>query len=214
MFYSVGLGLMIVLQQMFHAFNQKLSYRYDEKYHVHALTLSALVFTLVYAQWVLPVFSAAHIQPLDWSSAMSIFFSPSLMIFLLTIVVLVSISIVDYLYYEIPNEYNALVFLLGIAWAYKKAMLADGFVAALVLFLVFFLLMVITKGQLGAGDVKLVAGLGWFLGKSSILPFLMYSFFVAAFVSVILLATKKKKKEDRIPFGPFLCTGFFMVFLL
>lgn len=211
--FLVSLGVVIGLHKAFYAWSQKISYSYEWAQQSWALLASGFILILIFDRWVLPVFRQQTFHSLTWGDAFRVLFDPSYLAFLVLVVVLTTVSLIDYLYYEIPNEYNALVFVLGLAWTFSRSSSwGQAFLASLVLFGLFFMLMVVTRGQLGAGDVKLVAGLGLFLGTSGILPFFMYSFLIAALVSVFLLVVKKKKRSDRLPFGPFLVAGFFLVF--
>ncbi len=58
--------------------------------------------------------------------------------------------------------------------------------------------------SMGAGDVKLAAGIGSFLGWSQALLSFFLSFLLGAIISVFLLAFHIKRRKDRIPFAPFL----------
>ena len=62
------------------------------------------------------------------------------------------------------------------------------------------------KGQvgLGGGDIKLYAALGIYLGPIAVMQNIFFSCFLGAIVGLILMATKVIKKENPIPFGPFI----------
>jgi len=63
------------------------------------------------------------------------------------------------------------------------------------------------KEAMGGGDVKLTAMIGAFLGWRYILISLFLGFFLGALTGIILIMTKIKKREDAIPFGPFIALG-------
>ncbi len=69
------------------------------------------------------------------------------------------------------------------------------------------LVVIISRGGMGLGDVKLNAMIGAFLGWQAAL----YNLFVAALlgsaVGIVLLVTGKKGRKDAIPFGPYLALG-------
>lgn len=72
----------------------------------------------------------------------------------------------------------------------------------------FWLLIVITRGRgMGGGDVKLGALMGLALGFPNALIALMLAFILGAFVSLILIALKRKHFGQSVPFGPFLVIG-------
>ena len=60
---------------------------------------------------------------------------------------------------------------------------------------------------MGMGDVKYALFMGLFLGWPDIVVAIYFAFVVGAVVSIILLIIKKVKKENPIPFGPFLILG-------
>jgi len=63
------------------------------------------------------------------------------------------------------------------------------------------------KEAMGGGDVKLAAMIGAFLGWRYIIISLFLGFFLGALIGIILIMTKVKKREDVIPFGPFIVLG-------
>ena len=69
------------------------------------------------------------------------------------------------------------------------------------------------KEAMGGGDVKLAAMIGAFLGWRYIIISLFLGFFLGALIGIILIVTKIKKREDVIPFGPFIILGSFITLL-
>jgi leader peptidase (prepilin peptidase)/N-methyltransferase len=63
------------------------------------------------------------------------------------------------------------------------------------------------KEAMGGGDVKLAAMIGAFLGWRYTIISLFWGFFLGALIGIILIMTKIKKREDTIPFGPFIALG-------
>jgi len=85
-------------------------------------------------------------------------------------------------------------------------------VGGLILSGLFFLLIIfLSKGGMGEGDVTLISSLGFILGIKDIFLTIFLSFVVGAIISVFLLITKIKGRKDPIPFGPFIIFSFFMV---
>lgn len=61
---------------------------------------------------------------------------------------------------------------------------------------------------MGMGDVKLLAGIGGWLGWQSIFPIILYSSLLGSVIGVsIMLMQRKKDLKFEIPFGPFLAVG-------
>lgn len=76
----------------------------------------------------------------------------------------------------------------------------------------FLFLIFITKGKgMGGGDVKLGSFMGLVLGFPGAIIALVLAFFTGALVALGLIAVKKKKFGQTIPFGPFLALGSIMV---
>ncbi|MEQ1847985.1 MAG: A24 family peptidase [Nitrospira sp.] len=75
------------------------------------------------------------------------------------------------------------------------------------------------KEGMGGGDIKLLAMIGAFLGWKPALMTIMVGSLLGSLVGLTLIATQVIKREDYIPFGPFLVCGalvslFFGQFLL
>lgn len=70
-----------------------------------------------------------------------------------------------------------------------------------------FLLCLLTRGGIGAGDVKLLAAAGLCLGRQRILEAEILSGFAAAPVCVYLLLTKSRGERQGIPLAPFFLAG-------
>lgn len=60
------------------------------------------------------------------------------------------------------------------------------------------------KQGMGAGDFKLLAGLGTWLGPLALLPVLMLASLSGAIVGLALKFTRRLREDGYIPFGPFL----------
>lgn len=114
----------------------------------------------------------------------------------------------------LPNSLNFAGFLIGIVYTYITCIrdiyagldLLLGMItgAGVFLLIALFALIVYRREGMGLGDVKLMGMLGLFFGFTNIIQIFILSFFVAAVISIILLATKIKKTTDYIAFGPFI----------
>ncbi|OQW33768.1 MAG: hypothetical protein A4E19_02660 [Nitrospira sp. SG-bin1] len=63
------------------------------------------------------------------------------------------------------------------------------------------------KEGMGGGDIKLLGMIGAFLGWKPAVMTIMVGSFLGSVVAVALIAAKVIKREDYIPFGPFLVCG-------
>jgi len=86
--------------------------------------------------------------------------------------------------------------------------LLGGVLMAFLIGLMFFILIVATKGRgMGGGDFKLGIFIGLVFGFPQSITAIMLGFFTGALFGVVLLALGKKKFGQTIPFGPFLALG-------
>jgi leader peptidase (prepilin peptidase)/N-methyltransferase len=132
----------------------------------------------------------------------------------LIISILVSAIFVDYFHYILPDGYNLTIFIIGVGYVILHHQhwlkLIEG---AVILTVIFLVLMIISGGKLGGGDLKMVAGLGLILGMNGLMQYLLVSFLTASLLCFFLLVFKFKKSDDIIPFGPFLAVGFIYFFV-
>lgn len=78
----------------------------------------------------------------------------------------------------------------------------------------FYILATIAGGRMmGGGDVKLAFLMGLILGISKTILALLLAFNVAAIVGVILIALRLHKRNQPMPFGPYLILGTFIAYL-
>jgi leader peptidase (prepilin peptidase)/N-methyltransferase len=86
----------------------------------------------------------------------------------------------------------------GIVPEIKQAVIGGG-----IGLVVFLLIVLISRGGIGWGDVKLAALIGLITGYLVIVALLM-GMILGGLVAVLLLGFKVKKRKEAIPFGPFL----------
>jgi leader peptidase (prepilin peptidase)/N-methyltransferase len=72
---------------------------------------------------------------------------------------------------------------------------------------------IIGKEAMGGGDIKLLAGMGSFMGWESALLILMVGSLLGCFVALLGLLTRILRRGQYIPFGPFLNAGALLVFI-
>ena len=81
--------------------------------------------------------------------------------------------------------------------------LAGGICGALLLFMV----VVLSKGGMGMGDVVLAGLLGLMVGFPLVFIALFLSILAGGIIAAALLISGRKKRREMLPFGPFLCIG-------
>lgn len=77
----------------------------------------------------------------------------------------------------------------------------------------FLLIVLLSRGGMGGGDVTLIGALGFVLGVKDILLVILLSFVLGAIISLFLLGFKIKSRKDPIPFGPFIILAFYITLL-
>lgn len=71
----------------------------------------------------------------------------------------------------------------------------------------FLVIILASGGGMGAGDMKLAAMLGAFLGWQVVLVSILMAVVGGGLLAVGLMASGRRKRKDPIPFGPFLAGG-------
>lgn len=137
---------------------------------------------------------------------------------------IISALIIDFKLQIIPNRLNLTIFELGLLFTFWQGIYninvgVDMLLGSLVgagIFLIITLLGGIIAGKeaMGFGDVKLMGALGLFFGWMNIISISLIAFLLAAIISIILISAKKKKKDEYIPFGPFIVLASFIVIFI
>lgn len=137
--------------------------------------------------------------------------------FLLLVVVAVLLAVVDLQHRLLPDRVvlpavaAGTLLLLGAAVA-RGAWddLGRALLGAVLLFLVFLALALVSPGGLGMGDVKLSAllglHLGW-LGWQALVIGAAAGFVVQAVLALVLLAAGRVRRSSALPFGPAMLLG-------
>ena len=133
---------------------------------------------------------------------------------------LISVVVIDYKLQIIPNRLNLTMFEIGLIFTFLYGMsnvaisinMFLGMLAGGGIFLIITLLggLIYGKEAMGLGDVKLMGALGLYFGLTNIIIIALVSFLVCAILSIFLLATRIKKTDEYIPFGPFIVVGAFI----
>ncbi len=70
------------------------------------------------------------------------------------------------------------------------------------------------KDGMGAGDFKLLAALGAWLGPLNLLPLLLFASMVGAAMGLVLRARSQLREGGYVPFGPFLAAAGWLIYAL
>lgn len=150
----------------------------------------------------------------------------SVFLFLMLVLMLYGMSIfcmIDYWERIVPNRILLIWLMLWIVCmgAYgmydMNAMLSHMF--GVVLGLLFCMLSfgfcyIISKGSMGAGDVKLSVIMGIYLTGDYVVGAVLYGCILSAIFSLFMLATRKMTRKTHIPFVPFLYLGVVIRYLM
>ena len=93
-------------------------------------------------------------------------------------------------------------FRLGGSLALLPPAIAQAGIGAAIGFGLTLLIVVISRGGMGFGDVKMAALIGLVTGYPTVIFTLILAAIIGGIVAIIMLAAKKKKRKETIPFGP------------
>lgn len=127
---------------------------------------------------------------------------------------LLVVTFIDWDHQIIPNRITlpgiviglisaATVLAGGFADAVLGAVLGGGLLYAVAVISEWFL----KKEGMGLGDVKLLAMIGAFLGWRAVLVTIFIGALTGSLIGLALMALRVRRREDPIPFGPFLALG-------
>jgi leader peptidase (prepilin peptidase)/N-methyltransferase len=131
---------------------------------------------------------------------------------------LIVITMIDFKHMEIPNGLVIAGLAVGAAqlaasiftpyfdaWhSYVIGFFAGGLPLLLI---ALFCAYVLKKDAMGGGDIKLMAFAGLIIGWKLVIPAYLIGIVAGALAGVALMALRKKRRTDAMPFGPFLSLG-------
>lgn len=126
---------------------------------------------------------------------------------LMSLVILITIT--DIYYFIIPNK--LLLFFMSIfiviRIVHPLSPWYDSLLGFLLSYLLIFMLIIISQGGIGAGDMKYLAVLGFLTGTKVVLLGFILAILLGGVYGIYLLIVKQKNKSDSVPFGPFIGLG-------
>lgn len=139
------------------------------------------------------------------------------------VMLLVPIAVIDLRDHIIPNRiligglilrlvYYAIE--LAVEGSDALVSLKSDFAGALIVTLFFMLCSILMKNSIGMGDVKLFGLMGLYQGYLGVMVSIFSSLLVAFILSVVLLISRKKKRNDEIPLGPSIFVGTYIAVIL
>lgn len=97
---------------------------------------------------------------------------------------------------------------------YYKLILTSSFSGGIVSFLFLLICSFLSKGGFGAGDIKLIAVLGFLLGLRGVFNVFLFTMIISAVTGIVFMLAKKKNARDCLPLAPFLLIGVLIPILL
>lgn len=131
------------------------------------------------------------------------------MIYIL-LVLLIPPTIEDIRERQIRNLYPFLIIFIKVVAliiSKDKGVAIRSIVASLISLAIFGFCFLISKKGIGAGDVKLLVSIAFYLEIELFLRGLLYICLCSILFALILLATKKAKLKSQFPFIPFVFVG-------
>jgi leader peptidase (prepilin peptidase)/N-methyltransferase len=122
---------------------------------------------------------------------------------------LVAITVIDLRHQIIPDAITLPGIVAGLVASVVTQRISwrDAVIGVLLAAVLFVAVIVLSRGGMGGGDLKLGAMLGAFLGWKALLVALFVAVMLGGVSAVALLASRRLGRKDAIPFGPFLAVG-------
>jgi len=144
------------------------------------------------------------------------------------IFILLVISVIDYYHNIIPDIFSIFLILTGIFFSTLNSYIGEkiyirllnsiiGVISGLFIFYIISFIgrKVFKKDVLGGGDIKLISGIGSYMGIKGVFGSIFFGSLTGSITGLFLIYFLKKKSwGSYLPFGPFLSLGIFIYFLL
>ncbi len=139
--------------------------------------------------------------------------------YLVLIYLLLAIALIDLKHRIVPNTLIAAGLIAGFifylpaagafvldlpSWLIVERNLLDAAGGFLVGGAIMLIIILVSRGGMGAGDMKLMAMIGLFVGLRGTAVVMLLGFFLGAAVGVTFMALGKLTRKDALPFAPYL----------
>ncbi len=154
-------------------------------------------------------------------------FSYVLMPFCLLVFSLLVITAIDFEFQIIPDEFSFMLMIVGLFTSFFNPILGDTFGQRILNSFIGLLAgggsllavaivgkWIFKKDAMGGGDIKLMAGVGAFIGWEKVLFAIFIASVLGSIVGILLILFKKIVKKQEIAFGPYLALGSYAVLFL
>jgi leader peptidase (prepilin peptidase) / N-methyltransferase len=140
--------------------------------------------------------------------------------YLILVCAVIAASFIDLDHMIIPNSINLFIGITGVffmlmGWTvtFTQGLLGFCIGGGALLLLGLIAIWILKKEGMGGGDIKLAAVCGLYLGMDKMIFSLLLTTYIAGFILLVLLAVKKLKRGQYVPFGPFLSSGVIIIIL-
>ena len=147
--------------------------------------------------------------------------------FCLFVFFLLVVTAIDFDFQIIPDEISFMLMIVGILSSSFNFILGDtiwqrvlnsflglfaggGFLIAVA----FVGKLIFKKDAMGGGDIKMMAGVGAFIGWQQVLFAIFIASFLGSIVGISLMLLKKIGRKQEMPFGPYLALGSYLTLFL
>ncbi len=119
-------------------------------------------------------------------------------------------SFIDIKYYIIPDRISIGLIITGIASSYFLPIgIKSSLIGAVFGFIILYLIAILgkfvfKKEAMGGGDIKLLSGIGAFIGIKGVFFTLLFASLLGSVIGILLITVKRKDMSDKLPFGPYL----------
>lgn len=120
---------------------------------------------------------------------------------------LLAFAVIDIKTRLAPNKLLLVAGAVTIIWLFFAGTIVSGLLGGLAGFSLFGVLYFLSRGKIGAGDVKLAGLIGLMTSFPLVLLALLLALLTGSVVIGALLAFKRVKATGSIPYAPFLCSG-------
>lgn len=122
-------------------------------------------------------------------------------------------GVIDLFEGVVPDQLTIPGMIIGLAFSLFRVNINffQSILGLIFMGVIFLIIILISKGGMGQGDVTFGAMIGSFLGFYSSISVFVLSFIVGAIFGIYALIFLKKKGRDAIPFGPYLALSTYLV---